>query len=59
MTQISLEDKVNIILKWLANRIAEIQVYNWDEEYKKKSLNDAWKTVQKQFKKDIDWYNLT
>nr|DAU11683.1 MAG TPA: hypothetical protein [Bacteriophage sp.] len=59
MTQNSLEDKVNITLKWLANRIAEIQVYNWDEEYKKKSLNDAWKTVQKQFKKDIDWYNLT
>lgn len=59
MTQISLENKINHTLKWLANRIAEIQVYNWDEEYKKKSLNDSWKTVQKQFKKDIDWYNLT
>lgn len=59
MTQISLENKINHTLKWLANRIAEIQVYNLDEEYKKKSLNDSWKTVQKQFKKDIDWYNLT
>ena len=37
MKQISLEDKVNNTLKWLANQIASIQVYHWDEEYKKKS----------------------
>ena len=59
MKQISLEEKVNNTLKWLANQIACIQVYHWDEEYKKKSLNDAWQKVQKQFKKDIDWKNLT
>ena len=59
MKQISLEDKVNNTLKWLANQIASIQVYHWDEEYKKKSFNDAWQKVQKQFKKDIDWDALT
>lgn len=59
MKQISLEDKVNNTLKWLANQIASIQVYHWDEEYKKKSFNDAWQKVQKQFKKDIDWNALT
>lgn len=59
MKQISLEDKVNNTLKWLANQIASIQVYHWDEEFKKESLNDAWQKVQKQFKKDIDWNNLT
>ena len=59
MKQISLEEKVNNTLKWLANRIASIQVYHWDEEYKKESLNDAWQKVQEQFKKDIDWNALT
>lgn len=59
MKQISLEDKVNNTLKWLANEIACIQVYNWDEEYKKKSLNDAWQKVQEQFKNTIDWNALT
>lgn len=59
MKQISLEEKVNNTLKWLANQIACIQVYHWGEDYKKKSLNDAWQKVQKQFKKDIDWYALT
>lgn len=59
MKQISLEEKVNNTLKWLANQIACIQVYHWDEEYKKESLNDAWKKAQEQFKKDIDWKTLT
>ncbi len=59
MEQISLENKVNNTLKWLANQIACIQVYNWNEDYKKKSLNDTWQKVQEQFKKDIDWNNLT
>ena len=59
MEQISLENKVNNTLKWLANQIACIQVYHWDEEYKKKSFNDAWQKVQEQFKKDIDWNALT
>ena len=59
MKQISLENKVNNTLKWLANKIACIQVYHWDEEFKKESLNDAWQKVQKQFKKDIDWNALT
>ena len=59
MKQISLEDKVNNTLKWLANQIASIQVYHWDEEYKKKSFNDAWQKVQGQFKKGIDWNTLT
>lgn len=34
-------------------------VYHWSEEYKKKSLNDAWQKVQEQFKEDIDWNALT
>ena len=55
----TIEEKVNNTLKWLANQIACIQVYHWDEEYKKKSLDDAWQKVQKQFKKDIDWSTLT
>ena len=59
MEQISLENKVNNTLKWLANQVASIQVYHWDEEFKKESLNDAWQKVQKQFKKDIDWNGLT
>ena len=59
MKQISLEEKVNNTLKWLANQVASIQVYHWDEEFKKESLNDAWQKVQKQFKKDIDWSALT
>lgn len=46
-------------MKWLANEIACIQTYHWGEEYKKKSLNDAWQKVQEQFKKDIDWNALT
>ena len=54
-----LEYKVNNTLKWLANKIACIQVYHWDDEYKKKSLNDAWQKVQEQFKEDIDWNSLT
>ena len=59
MKQISLEEKVNNTLKWLANKIACIQVYHWNEEYKKEHLNDAWKKVQEQFKKDIDWNAIT
>ena len=55
----TLEEKVNNTLKWLANKIACIQVYHWDDEYKKKSLNDAWQKVQEQFKEDIDWNSLT
>ena len=51
MKQISLEDKVNNTLKWLANQIACIQTYHWDEDYKKESLNNAWQKVQEQFKK--------
>lgn len=59
MEEMSLEKKVNNTLKWLANQIACIQVYHWDEDYKKKNLNDVWQKVQEQFKKDIDWNNLT
>jgi hypothetical protein len=59
MEQISLENKVNYALTWLANKIACIQVYNWDKEFKKKEFNNAWKKVQEQFKKDIDWNTLT
>lgn len=40
MEQISLEEKVNNTLKWLANQIACTQVYKkWDEEFKKESLD--------------------
>lgn len=59
MEQISLENKVNNTLKWLANQIASIQVYHWDENSKKETLNDAWLKVQEQFMKDIDWNALT
>lgn len=59
MKQISLEEKVNNTLKWLANEIACIQVYHWNDELKKQILDDAWERVQKQFKKDIDWSTLT
>ena len=59
MEQISLEKKVNNTLKWLANQIACIQVYHWDEDFKKERLNDSWQKVQEQFKKDIDWNALT
>ena len=31
MKQTSLEKKVNNTLKWLANQIACIQTYHWDE----------------------------
>lgn len=59
MKQISLEEKVNNTLKWLANETACIFVYHWDEDYKRKSLDEAWQKVQEQFKKDIDWNTLT
>lgn len=59
MEQNSLENKVNNTLKWLANKIACIQVYNWDEEFKKKEFNNAWQKVQEQFRKDINWNTLT
>ena len=59
MEQISLEDKVSNTLKWLANKIACIQTYHWNENMKRESLNDAWQKVQKEFKKDIDWNALT
>ena len=59
MEQISLENKVNNTLKWLANQVAYVQIYPWDEESKKKILNDAWQRVQNMFQKDINWITLT
>lgn len=59
MEQLTLENKVNNTLKWLANKIGCIQVYHFDDDYKIKSLNDAWQKVQEQFKKDIDWNTFT
>lgn len=59
MEQISLENKVNNTLKWLANQVAYVQIYPWDEESKKKILNDAWQRVQNMFQKDINWSTLT
>lgn len=59
MKQISLEEKVDNILKWLANQIACIQVYSWNEDFKKQGLNSAWQEVQDQFKNIIDWNALT
>ena len=59
MKQISLEEKVNNTLKWLANEIACIQVYSWSEELKKQYLHNAWLRVQNQFKEDVDWSALT
>ena len=35
------------------------QIYPWDEESKKKILNDAWQRVQNLFQKDINWNTLT
>lgn len=59
MKQISLENKVNNTLKWFMNQITCIQVYKLDERSKEKCFNDAWKKVQEQFKKDINWMALT
>ena len=59
MEQISLENRVNNTLKWLANQVAYVQIYPWDEESKKKILNDAWQRVQNLFQKDINWNTLT
>lgn len=59
MEKISLENKVNNTLKWLANQVACVQIYPLDDEFKKKSLNDAWQKVQHQFQKDITWDTLT
>lgn len=46
-------------MQWFANEIACIQVYNWNEEYKKKRFNSIWEELQEQFKEDIDWNALT
>lgn len=59
MKQISLEEKIDNILKWLVNQIACIQIYSWNEDFKKQSLNSAWQEVQDQFKNIIDWNALT
>lgn len=59
MKEMSLEKKVNNTLKWLANEITRIQVYNLDERSKENCFNDAWKKVQEQFKKNINWNALT
>lgn len=59
MEQTSLEHRVNNALNWLAHQVACIQIYNWDEEFKKERLNNAWQKVQEQFKKYIDWTALT
>lgn len=59
MEQISLEDKVNNALRWLANNIAFTQICNWNEKRKNKLIDDTWRKVQEQFKKDIDWNALT
>ena len=48
MEQISLEEKVNNTLKWLANQTARILVYHWDGEQKNKSLAKVYN----------QWYNL-
>ena len=37
----TIEEKVNNTLKWLANEIACIQVYHWNDEFKKESLDNA------------------
>ena len=59
MEQISLEDKVNNTLKWLANNIAYAQIRNLNEKKKNEWIYDAWQKVQEQLKKDIDWNTLT
>lgn len=45
MEQNSLEINVNNTLKWLAYQVACTQVYDWSDEYKKESLNNAWQIV--------------
>ena len=45
MEQISIENKVNNTLKWLANQIACTQVYKkWDEEFKPESKAESSKS---------------
>lgn len=45
MEQISLENKVNNTLKWLANNIAYAQIRNLNEKKKNEWIYDAWQKV--------------
>lgn len=46
-------------LTYLANRVAETTQYNWSSDFCKKEIKEATEKFIEEFKKHIDWNNLT
>lgn len=51
--------EVQNCLTWLANRVSETIIYNWDNDFKTKENKESFDTFYKELKKHIDFKKIT
>lgn len=59
MDNTKLQSKVNNLLVFLANNVAETSVYNWKMSFSSEHISNAYQKIINSIKSEIDWNNLT
>lgn len=54
-----IKKEIQSCLTWLTNRISQTIIYNWDNSFKVKENEKAFKTFYKELEKHIDFKNIT